>query len=52
MMFGKYLNLFVIDPHRVREPNIVADPIHFLQVSDVTMTEFLQAELFLVFDLS
>ena len=51
VVFGKDLDLFVVDPDRVRKPDVIADPIHFLHVPDGTMTEPLQAELFLVFGL-
>ncbi len=50
-MFCKDLDLFVIDPYRVREPYVVPHPIYFLHIGDRAMTEFLQTELFLVFGL-
>ena len=48
---GKDFDLFIVDPDRVRKPNIVAHPIDFLHISDRTMPKFLQAELFFVFGL-
>ena len=49
VMFGKDFNLFVIDPNCMREPDIITDPVHFLHITNGTMTEHLHAELFFVF---
>src|SRR6266540_6754938 len=51
VMFCKNLDLFVIDPDRVREPNVSAHPIYFLHIPNGTMPEALQAELLFVFGL-
>ena len=50
-MFCKDLDFFVIDPHRVREPHIIPHPSHFLHITDRTMPELLETELFFVFGL-
>ena len=49
VMFCKDFDLFSIDPDRVRKPDVIAHPIHFLHVPNWAMTEFLQAELFFIF---
>ena len=51
LCFAKTLISSVVDPDRVREPDILAHPVHFLHVPDRAMPELLQAELFLVFGL-
>ena len=49
VVLRKDLDLFVIDPDRVRKPDVIPHPIHFLHVPNGTMSKFLQAELFFVF---
>src|ERR1051325_3865985 len=51
VVFRKDFYFFVINPHRVREPDVVADPTHFLHVPNGTMSEHLHTELFFVFGL-
>ena len=51
VVFGKSLNLFVIDPDCMCEPYVFTDPINFLHISDRTMPKFFEAELFLIFRL-
>jgi hypothetical protein len=51
IVFGEDFYLFIVHPDRVREPNVAADPVHFLHVPNRTMTEFFQTKLFLVFGL-
>ena len=43
------LNLFIVDPHRVRKPDVAADPVYFLHVLNGAMTKHLHTELFFVF---
>jgi hypothetical protein len=50
-VFRKDLDLLRVDPDRVREPNVRADPTDFLHIPNGTVTEALQAELFLIFGL-
>jgi hypothetical protein len=45
------VDLFVIDPHGVREPHILPHPLHCLHITDRTLPKFLETELFFVLGL-
>ena len=44
-------DLLLVDPDRVRKPDVAPHPVHFLHVPDGTMPESLQTELFFIFGL-
>ncbi len=52
VVLRKDLDLLVVDPDRVRKPDVIPHPIDFLHVPNGAMTEFLQAELLFIFSFS